>query len=136
MKLHANAPLGPKGRATMVSRVLEEGLTLTEAAAAAGVSVRTAGKWVRRYRAYLRLENTPSNDVRGPQAVVFGTYVGEEKRLAPLLEQLTGAVGAPAASSEVEWKSWLEAVTVGLGNPDDHLYSVCDRTPTGRSTTR
>jgi hypothetical protein len=25
MKLHANAPLGPKGRATMVRRVLEEG---------------------------------------------------------------------------------------------------------------
>lgn len=50
MKLHANAPLGPKGRATMVSRVLG-GLTLAEAAEAAGVSVRTAGKWVRRYRA-------------------------------------------------------------------------------------
>ena len=26
MKLHANAPLGPKGRAIMVSRVLEEGI--------------------------------------------------------------------------------------------------------------
>ena len=51
MKLHANAPLGPKGRATMVRRVTEEGLTLAEAAEAAGVSVRTAGKWVRRYRA-------------------------------------------------------------------------------------
>jgi hypothetical protein len=25
MKIHANAPLGPKGRATMVKRVLEEG---------------------------------------------------------------------------------------------------------------
>ncbi len=44
MKLHGNAPLGPKGRAIMVKRVLEEGLTLAEAAAAAGVSVRTAGK--------------------------------------------------------------------------------------------
>jgi transposase InsO family protein len=51
MKLHANAPLGPKGRATMVRRVLEEGIALTEAAEAAGVSARTAGKWVRRYRA-------------------------------------------------------------------------------------
>ncbi len=51
MKLHANAPLGPKGRATMVRRVLEEGLALTQAAEAAGVSARTAGKWVRRYRA-------------------------------------------------------------------------------------
>jgi hypothetical protein len=38
MKLHANAPLGPKGRATMVRRVLDEGLALTEAAEAAGGS--------------------------------------------------------------------------------------------------
>ena len=50
MKLHANAPLGPKGRAIMVKRVIDDGLALTEAAEAAGVSVRTAGKWVRRYR--------------------------------------------------------------------------------------
>ena len=50
MKLHANAPLGPKGRATMVRRVLEEKVALTEAAEAAGVSARTAGRWVRRYR--------------------------------------------------------------------------------------
>ena len=51
MKLHANAPLGLKGRAVMARRVVEEGLTLREAAEAAGVSVRTAGKWARRYRA-------------------------------------------------------------------------------------
>ena len=51
MKIHANAPLGPKGRATMVKRVLEEGIALTEAAEAAGVSARTARKWVGRYRA-------------------------------------------------------------------------------------
>ena len=51
MKLHANAPLGPKGRAIMVKRVLEDRVALTEAAEAAGVSARTAGKWVRRYRA-------------------------------------------------------------------------------------
>ncbi|MEZ5077515.1 MAG: IS481 family transposase [Solirubrobacterales bacterium] len=50
MKIHANAPLGPKGRATMVRRVLE-GIALTEAAEAAGVSARTARKWVGRYRA-------------------------------------------------------------------------------------
>ncbi|MCA1677579.1 MAG: IS481 family transposase [Actinobacteria bacterium] len=50
MKLHANAPLGPKGRAKMVRRVVEEDWSLTEAAEAAGVSERTAGKWVGRYR--------------------------------------------------------------------------------------
>ena len=37
MKQHANAPLGPKGRATMVRRYLEQGWSLTEAAEAAGV---------------------------------------------------------------------------------------------------
>ena len=51
MKLHANAPLGPKGRALMVGRVVDQGWSLTEAAEAAGVSGRTCSKWVGRYRA-------------------------------------------------------------------------------------
>lgn len=51
MKLHANAPFGPKGRETMVKRVTEQGWSLTEAAEAAGVSERTCSKWVGRYRA-------------------------------------------------------------------------------------
>jgi transposase len=51
MKVHANAPLGPKGRGIMVGRVLEQGWSLTEAAEAAGVSERTCSKWVARYRA-------------------------------------------------------------------------------------
>ncbi len=50
MKVHANAPLGPKGRLTMVLRVVEHGWSLTQAAAAAGVSERTCRKWVERYR--------------------------------------------------------------------------------------
>jgi transposase len=51
MKVHANAPLGPKGRLTMVLRVVERGWSLTQAAEAAGVSERTCWKWVGRYRA-------------------------------------------------------------------------------------
>jgi transposase len=50
MNHHANAPLGPKGRLTMVLRVLEQGWSLAEAAEAAGVSERTCSKWVCRYR--------------------------------------------------------------------------------------
>jgi transposase InsO family protein/transposase len=50
MKVHANAPLGPKGRRTMVLRVLEQGWSLAAAAEAAGVSERTCAKWVARYR--------------------------------------------------------------------------------------
>jgi transposase InsO family protein len=51
MNLHANAALSLKGRRELCRRVLERGWTLTEAAAAASVSVRCARKWVARYRA-------------------------------------------------------------------------------------
>jgi transposase len=51
MKLHANAKLGPKGRLVICQRVTERGWSLTEAAEAAGVSERTACKWVGRVRA-------------------------------------------------------------------------------------
>jgi transposase InsO family protein len=50
MKLHGNAPFGPKGRLIMVRRVIEQRWSLTEAAEAAGVSERTCWKWVYRYR--------------------------------------------------------------------------------------
>ena len=50
MKVHANAPLGLKGRLIMVQRVIEQEWSLTVAAEAAGVSERTCSKWVARYR--------------------------------------------------------------------------------------
>lgn len=50
MKLHRNAALSWSGRRRVVGRVVEEGWTLTAAAAAAGVSVRCVRKWVARYR--------------------------------------------------------------------------------------
>jgi transposase len=50
MQLHGNAALSVKKRLLLCQRVVEQGWTLTKAAAAAEVSVRTARKWVRRYR--------------------------------------------------------------------------------------
>ena len=50
MKLHANAALSLRQRERMVCRVVEEGWSLTKAAAAAEVSERTCSKWVARYR--------------------------------------------------------------------------------------
>jgi transposase InsO family protein len=50
MKLHRNAALSCQGRRRLVERVVVEGWTVTAAAAAAGVSVRCARKWVGRYR--------------------------------------------------------------------------------------
>src|SRR3954462_1892046 len=51
MKLHANARLSVKGRELLIERIEVAGWSLAEAAAAAGVSERTAGKWLARYRA-------------------------------------------------------------------------------------
>ena len=50
MKLHANAALSLSKRRLLCQRVVEQEWTLTQAAAAAEVSVRCARKWVGRYR--------------------------------------------------------------------------------------
>jgi transposase InsO family protein len=50
MDLHANAALSLNKRRQLARRVVEERWTLTQAAAAAEVSVRCARKWVSRYR--------------------------------------------------------------------------------------
>ena len=51
MRLHANAALSLTQRRRMVLRVIEQGWTITAAAAAAETSAKTCGKWVSRYRA-------------------------------------------------------------------------------------
>lgn len=50
MNNHKNERLTVYGRALLVRRVVDEGLRPMEVAQAMGVSVRTAYKWVRRYR--------------------------------------------------------------------------------------
>src|SRR6184192_3838714 len=50
MKLHANAALSWSGRRRLCELVVDEGWTIVAAAAAVGVSVRCARKWVGRYR--------------------------------------------------------------------------------------
>jgi transposase InsO family protein len=89
----------------MVRRVLEEGIALTEAAEAAGVSARTAGKWVRRYRtegaiglvdrssAPKRVHNaTPSDRVEAIAALRRLRLTGPE--IAETLEMATSTVSA------------------------------------------
>ncbi len=51
MNSHKHARLTPKGRALLVERVLDDGWSVTEASLAAGVSRRTAYKWIRRFEA-------------------------------------------------------------------------------------
>jgi transposase InsO family protein len=51
MKMHANARLSLKGRELLIERVETAGWSLMSAAEAAGISDRTARKWIARYRA-------------------------------------------------------------------------------------
>ena len=51
MRLHANARLTPHGRLVLCQRVIDQGCSLRQAAEAAGVSERTARRWLARYRA-------------------------------------------------------------------------------------
>ena len=51
MKLHANARLSLKGRRLLIDRLETDGWDIRDAAEAAGISVRTARKWLARWRA-------------------------------------------------------------------------------------
>jgi len=90
MKLHRNAPLGPKGRAVMVKRAVEEGWSLMEAAAAAGMSERRCADWVARWRAEgeLGLEDRSS----APKTVANRTDETRLEAIAALRRvRMTGA---------------------------------------------
>src|SRR2546428_5098465 len=50
MNLHANAALSWSGRRRLCELVVDQGWTVVAAAAAVGVSVRCARKWIGRYR--------------------------------------------------------------------------------------
>ena len=81
MKLHPNARLTPAGRWILIQRVHEEGRTVDQAAAASGVSSRTAYKWLARYRAEGRagLGDRSSRPARSPHRTPAGTIRRIEK---------------------------------------------------------
>jgi transposase InsO family protein len=68
VKLHRNAKTTPTMRALIVHRIRQEQWPPAEAAAAAGVSVRTAYKWLRRHRlGRPALEDASSRPHRQPR---------------------------------------------------------------------
>ena len=72
---HKHARLTLHGRALLVRRITEEGLRPEEAAQAAGVSVRTAYKWLKRFReeGEAGLHNRSSRPARCPHALAAQT---------------------------------------------------------------
>jgi transposase len=71
MKLHANARTCPKSRRLLVDRV-GSGWSVMEAAAAAGITERTARRWLRRWREEGPggLVDRSSAPTRGPRSSV------------------------------------------------------------------
>jgi transposase InsO family protein len=93
MKLHANAELSLNNRRRLVERV-EQGWTLTKAAEAAEVSVRTTRKWVRRHCA----EGEPGLLDRSSRPHSSPTATPEQRvQLIALLRRSTRMTGAEIA---------------------------------------
>jgi transposase InsO family protein len=115
MKLHGNARLTPRGRQRLVDQVIGQRMTLRAAAAAAGVSTRTAAKWVARYRreGAAGLVDRPSIAHRIPQRT-------SEDRVAAIAALRRIRMTGPEIAEVLEMpSSTVSAVLqrIGLGKP-------------------
>ncbi|KRE89422.1 integrase [Frateuria sp. Soil773] len=103
MNLHKHARLSPRGRALLVDRILVQGLRVEEAAHAAGVSVRTAYKWLKRFRQEGPdgLVDRSSRPHRCPHATsqVIADRVMEKRRARQSYRQIAGQL--PVAPSTI-----------------------------------
>lgn len=97
MNSHKNARLTARGRELLVRRIVEEGLRPIEAAQAAGVSVRTAYKWLRRFReeGLPGLADRSSRPANCPHAtpVAVQAAIIEQRRTRSTYRQIGEAVG-------------------------------------------
>src|SRR5688572_28984910 len=89
MNSHKHARLTPRGRALVVRRVLEEGWTVAAAAEAAGVSRRTAYKWLGRFKAegaagLLDRSSRPRYSARACSAVELQGFEQRRRQRIPL----------------------------------------------------
>jgi transposase InsO family protein len=120
MNLHANHRTCPSSRLLMCLRVLEEGWTLGEAAAAAGCSVRTASKWVGRYRAGDRqLLDRSSRPWRSPSRLPQHRVVAIERlrRVRMTAAEIADVLDLPVSTVSL----WLKRIGLGKRSRLDPL---------------
>ena len=111
MKLHANARTCPKSRVLIGRRVLVEGWSLAAAAEAAGVSVVTARKWVRRAAAGESLEDRSSAPRRVPTRTPRGLVEAIEalRRVRMTAAQIAELLGMALSTVSL----WLKRLGLG-----------------------
>jgi transposase InsO family protein len=113
MKLHANARTCPHSRRLAVDRVERDGWTLAAAAEAAGVSVRTVSKWLRRFR--LEGEQGLLDRCSAPASVPLRTGEARVAMIAALRRlRMTGAEIAETLGMPVSTVSGI-LTRIGLG---------------------
>jgi transposase InsO family protein len=111
MKLHANARTCPKSRELIARRVLVEGWSLAAAAEAAGVSVVTARKWVRRFEAGESLEDRSSAPRRVPRRTPRGLVeaIATLRRLRMTAAEIAELLGMALSTVSL----WLRRIGLG-----------------------
>src|SRR2546423_10427944 len=101
MNVHKNARVTPRGRERIVRQV-ESGQTAKAVTEAAGVCLRTARKWVDRYRreglAGLQDRSSRPHRIRLPTPVLGNGRLGD---VEPKLEQFTVDASAAAVASSI-----------------------------------
>ena len=102
MNVHKNARLTPQGRALLVRRVCEEGWHVKDAAIAAGISKRTAFRWLARHRAggELALTDKSSAPARCPHRIGADTVdtIERLRRLRMTGPQIARQLGLPRST--------------------------------------
>jgi transposase InsO family protein len=97
MNTHKNARMTVHGRALLVRRILDDGWQVASAAEAAGVSTRTAYKWLARYRAggERMLHDRSSTPARCPHRLPAATVAAIEglRRERMTGPRIAGALG-------------------------------------------
>ncbi len=113
MKLHANARTCPNSRRLLVKRIEEEGWSLKKAARAAGVSDRTASKWLARWRSAGErgLEDRPSSPKRIPHRTPEATVdlIEKLRRLRMTAAEIAEVLGMALSTVSV----WLRRLGLG-----------------------
>ena len=112
MKLHANHRTCPSSRLLICRRVLEEEWTLQQAAEAAGCSVRTAAKWIGRYRAGDReLLDRSSRPLRSRRRLPQGRVEAIERlrRLRMTAAEIAEVLELPLSTVSL----WLKRIGLG-----------------------
>jgi transposase len=111
MNLHANAKTCPNSRELLAQRVVDEGWSHARAAEAAGVSTRTAAKWVARFRAGEPMSDRSSAPRRVPSRTPRQT-IDAIKSLRRL--RMTAAEIAEVLEMAISTVSrWLKAIGLG-----------------------